>query len=90
MAGGASGLPDPARVAVPIPYLLSDESTGLSGQVIRFDGTSLSVLRQPAFEGPFVTGDDWTVDAVAEGFEATLRATLGPVGMPGVDLRAGP
>jgi NAD(P)-dependent dehydrogenase (short-subunit alcohol dehydrogenase family) len=90
MSRGATGLPDPARVALAIPYLLSDEAAGLSGQVVRFDGTSLSVLRPPAFAGPFVTNDDWTVDAVAEGFEATLRATLTPVGMPGVDLRAGP
>lgn len=90
MAGGATGLPDPARVALVVPFLLSDESAGLSGQVVRFDGTSLSLLRQPAFAGPFVTHDAWTVDAVAEGFEATLRATLGPIGMPPVDLSPGP
>jgi NAD(P)-dependent dehydrogenase (short-subunit alcohol dehydrogenase family) len=90
MSSGATGLPDPARVAMAIPYLLSDEAAGLSGQVVRFDGTSLSVLRQPAFAGPFATRDDWTPDGVAEGFEATLRPTLGPVGMPPVDLRAGP
>jgi NAD(P)-dependent dehydrogenase (short-subunit alcohol dehydrogenase family) len=90
MARGATGLPDPDQVALAIPYLLSDESKGLSGQIVRFDGTRLSVLRQPGFGGPFVTRDDWTVDAVAEGFDATLRATLGPVGMPGVDLRTGP
>lgn len=90
MARGATGLPDPSRVALAIPYLLSAESAGLSGQVVRFDGTSLSVLRPPAFSGPFVTRDDWTVEAVAEGFEANLRPTLGPVGMPAVDLRSGP
>lgn len=90
MSGRAAGLPDPARVALAIPFLLSDESVGVSGQVVRFDGTSLSVLRQPAFAGPYVTGDDWTVDGVAEAFEATLRAGLGPIGMPGVDLTAGP
>ena len=90
MSGGAAGLPDPARVALAIPYLLSDESVGLSGQVVRFDGTNLSVLQQPVFAGPFVAGDEWTVDAIAAAFEANLRATLGPIGMPGVDLTAGP
>jgi NAD(P)-dependent dehydrogenase (short-subunit alcohol dehydrogenase family) len=90
MARGATGLPDPDRVALAIPYLLSDQSAGLSGQVVRFDGSSLSVLHQPAFAGPFVTRDEWSVDAVAEGFETTLRPILGPVGMPAVDLRAGP
>ena len=87
---GGPGLPNPDRVALAVPYLLSDESAGLSGQVVRFDGTSLSLLRLPAFAGPFVSRDDWTVDAVAEGFATTLRATLGPIGMPAVDLRPGP
>lgn len=90
MAGPATGLPDPGRVALAIPYLLSGESAGLSGQVVRFDGTTLSLLRQPAFAGPFVTNGDWTVDGIAEAFASTLRATLGPVGMPPVDLTAGP
>jgi NAD(P)-dependent dehydrogenase (short-subunit alcohol dehydrogenase family) len=86
----APGLPNPDRVALAVPYLLSDESAGLSGQVVRFDGTNLSLLRLPAFAGPFVSRDDWTVDAVAEGFATTLRATLGPIGLPPIDLTAGP
>jgi NAD(P)-dependent dehydrogenase (short-subunit alcohol dehydrogenase family) len=90
MAGTATGLADPGRVALAIPYLLSDESAGLSGQVVRFDGTSLSLMRQPAFAGPFATRDDWTVDAVAEAVAATLWTTLGPVGMPPADLTRGP
>ncbi len=90
MAGDATGLPDPGRVALAIPYLLSDESAGLSGQVVRFDGTSLSLLRLPAFAGPFVTSHDWTVDAIGEGFATTLRASVDPIGMPPVDLSSGP
>jgi NAD(P)-dependent dehydrogenase (short-subunit alcohol dehydrogenase family) len=90
MARNAIGLPSPDRVALAVPYLLSDASVGLSGQVVRFDGTSLSLLRLPAFAGPLVTRDDWTVDAVAEGLATTLRATLGPIGMPPIDLTAGP
>ena len=88
--GGMAAGPDPDRVAVAIPYLLSPESVGLSGQIVRFDGTNLSLLRLPKFLGPFVTHDSWTVDAVGDAFRETLRPTIEMTGFPGTDLSARP
>lgn len=90
MANFATGLPDPDRVALAVPYLLSDASVGLSGQVVRFDGTRLSLLRLPVFSGPFESREDWSVTAVAEALGGPLRASVQPVGMAGRDLSAAP
>ena len=90
MAAGATGLPDPDRVALAIPFLLSDGAAGYSGQVVRFDGTRLSLLRLPVFSGPFETRDDWTVASVAAALAGPVRASVQPVGMAGRDFSAEP
>lgn len=90
MANNATGLPDPHRVALAMPYLLSDGAAGLSGQVVRFDGTRLSLLHLPVFSGPFETSDEWTVAGVAEALGGPLRRSVQPVGMARRDLSVRP
>jgi NAD(P)-dependent dehydrogenase (short-subunit alcohol dehydrogenase family) len=49
----------PERVAPLVIYLLSDLSTGITGQVIRFTGDQLQLLHQPGFRDPELRSERW-------------------------------
>ncbi|MGH4027247.1 MAG: SDR family NAD(P)-dependent oxidoreductase [Pseudonocardiaceae bacterium] len=71
----------PDRVAPLITYLLSDRSTGITGQLIRFTGDQLQLVRPPEFKDPVLRGDGWEAEDVAAGFEGLLGEYLEPFGL---------
>ncbi|KZB87274.1 SDR family NAD(P)-dependent oxidoreductase [Amycolatopsis regifaucium] len=68
----------PDRVAPLVTYLLSDLSAGLTGQILRFRGDILCVLRQTAIKDPVLEREAWTVEDIAEAIDGDLRAALEP------------
>jgi len=78
-------MPSPDRIAPVVAYLVGSGSRGLSGQVVRWDGTRLSLLRPPSFAGPFVESDG-SQESIARAFDTQLRPGAWPVGMAGRDL----
>jgi NAD(P)-dependent dehydrogenase (short-subunit alcohol dehydrogenase family) len=81
MGGHASSLPDPTAVAPAVAFLLGDGSRGLSGQIVRFDGRKLSLLRPPRFVEPSVERDAWTPADMSAAIADVLGPTAAPVGM---------
>lgn len=70
-----------AENAPAVVYLLSDLSAAVHGQVVRMDGTELSLIRHPAVIGAGVESTQWTVEAVAAAFEGDLASCLQPLGL---------
>lgn len=71
----------PDRVAPLITYLLSDRSAGITGQLIRFTGDQLHIVRQPEFKDPVMRGEGWGTEDVAAAFEGLLGDFLEPFGL---------
>lgn len=78
--------PDPSDVALLVPYLLSGLAHHLSGQVVRFDGRQLSILRQPVYDEVVVRRDSFTIEDIADAMQTDLRASIRPVGIDAHDL----
>lgn len=68
----------PERVAPLVTYLLSDLSAGITGQILRFRGDILCVLRQTAIKDPVLERDSWTVEDIADALDGELREALEP------------
>lgn len=71
----------PDRVAPLITYLLSDRAEGITGQLIRFTGDQLHIVRQPAIKDPVLQRAFWTVDDIATAFDEVLDQHLEPFGL---------
>ncbi|MDO8358667.1 MAG: SDR family oxidoreductase [Devosia sp.] len=82
-----ASLPPPESNAPVVAYLLSDRAAGVNGQVVRIAGRALSFVTHPMIASPVLDGE-WTLDAVAEAFEATLAGRQLPLGLTYAD-RAG-
>jgi NAD(P)-dependent dehydrogenase (short-subunit alcohol dehydrogenase family) len=70
----------PDRVAPLITYLLSERAEGITGQLIRFTGDQLLLVRQPGFKDPVLRRDSWTTEDIAAAFDGTLDQHLEPFG----------
>ncbi|ASO20874.1 NAD(P)-dependent dehydrogenase (short-subunit alcohol dehydrogenase family) [Actinoalloteichus hoggarensis] len=68
----------PDQVAPVVTYLLSELSGALTGQIIRFVGGRLHLLRQPGVKEPVLARDEWAVHHVAEAFTGPLAAATEP------------
>ncbi len=71
----------PDRVAPLITYLLSDRAEGITGQLIRFIGDQLHIVRQPAIKDPVLHRAAWTTEDIAVAFDEVLEAHLEPYGL---------
>jgi NAD(P)-dependent dehydrogenase (short-subunit alcohol dehydrogenase family) len=71
----------PDRVAPLIIYLLSDRAEGITGQLIRFTGDQLHIVRQPAIKEPVLTRAAWTTEDIAAAFEEVFDHHLEPFGL---------
>jgi NAD(P)-dependent dehydrogenase (short-subunit alcohol dehydrogenase family) len=71
----------PEQNAPAVVYLLSELSQAVHGQVVRIDGTELSLIRHPAVIGDGLHDPQWTVAAVAAAFEGDLAGCLQPLGL---------
>ncbi|WP_158892630.1 SDR family NAD(P)-dependent oxidoreductase [Amycolatopsis anabasis] len=68
----------PDRIAPLVTYLLSDLSAGITGQLIRFVGDRMLVVRQPAVKEPVLRRDSWDVADIAAAFDEDLGDALEP------------
>jgi NAD(P)-dependent dehydrogenase (short-subunit alcohol dehydrogenase family) len=64
-----------------VVFLLSDAAAAVNGQVVRVDGDELSLMSHPDVVEPSVCNPQWTVEAVAAAFAATLSRLAQPVGL---------
>lgn len=78
--------PSAAAVALGIPYLLSDRAAHLSGQVLRFDGRTLSLMKLPVYDDPAVTRKSFTLEDIADVVDNELSDEVRLVGVARRDL----
>lgn len=71
----------PESIAPLVEYLLSDFSAQISGQLIRFDGEALSILRHPQISDKHYHDSDWDLYKVSEVFSQLGNDGLEPVGL---------
>jgi NAD(P)-dependent dehydrogenase (short-subunit alcohol dehydrogenase family) len=79
-------LPPLEMNAPPVLYLLSDRSKHVTGQIIRINGTKLSLMSHPANRIPELQRESWTLDSVAEAFETELANKLLPTNVATYDI----
>jgi NAD(P)-dependent dehydrogenase (short-subunit alcohol dehydrogenase family) len=68
----------PEDIAAVVRYLLADESSGVTGQLVRRARTELGLIRHPSI-GLMLSGD-WTFDDIARAFDDVLVKELEPIG----------
>ncbi|MDQ3154540.1 MAG: SDR family oxidoreductase [Actinomycetota bacterium] len=71
----------PDRIAPLITYLLADRSAGVTGQLVRFLGDQLHLVRQPDVKEPVLHRERWVADDIASAFDVVLREHLEPFGL---------
>lgn len=80
-SGEAHGI-SPRNNAAVVVWLVSERSSGLTGQVVRVGGSRLSLCTHPAILGEYASTDgEWTFDAVDRAFAERLRDMSQPVGV---------
>jgi len=73
--------PRPEAISPAVVFMLSDRAAEVTGQVLRFDGQSLSFMEQPNFRTLRVQADVWTAEEIARLYEDQLRDERRPVGL---------
>ncbi|MGH3492204.1 MAG: SDR family NAD(P)-dependent oxidoreductase [Sciscionella sp.] len=71
----------PARIAPVVLHLLSSAAEGITGQVIRCNGTELHVVGGPFVKQPVLRRDCWDSAGVAKAFDEVFSAHLEPYGL---------
>ena len=71
----------PSRVAPLVLFLLSDRAEGITGQLIRCDGSALHVIGQPYFKQPILDRETWDTGSVEQAFTEVFQAHLEPFGL---------
>ncbi|MEC3977967.1 SDR family NAD(P)-dependent oxidoreductase [Amycolatopsis sp. H20-H5] len=67
----------PDRIAPLVTFLLSDLAAGVTGQLVRFQGDRLHVVRQPGIKQPGLQRDHWEVEDFAAAFDGGLEGRRG-------------
>ena len=73
--------PRPEQIAPVVVHLMSDAAAGLNGQVVRYDGRSLSLMRHPQFSEVRATEGIDTAMGIADAFATTLAEQLSTTGL---------
>lgn len=71
----------PSRIAPVVLFLLGDGAEGITGQLIRCNGSQLHVLAQPYFKAPILERPVWDTDSVQRAFDEVFGAHLEPYGL---------
>jgi NAD(P)-dependent dehydrogenase (short-subunit alcohol dehydrogenase family) len=78
MARGESGTNiQPDHVAPLVTYLLSDDASAITGQVIRLEGRQLSLLSRPGERRTSAEGDEWNRETLAKSLPPLLERHQG-------------
>jgi NAD(P)-dependent dehydrogenase (short-subunit alcohol dehydrogenase family) len=74
--------PPPEANAPLAVYLLSDAAAHVTGQIVRIEGSHLSLVAHPVVLQPILQTEGWwTPEGVAQAFDETLDERLVPTGM---------
>lgn len=71
----------PGKVAPVVVFLLSDHSSGITGQLIRCNGKDLHIVGQPFLKEPVLTNENWNTASVQQAFDEVFQAHLEPFGL---------
>jgi len=71
----------PDKIAPLITFLLSEQSDGITGQLLRFLGDQLHVVRQPGVKEPVLHRERWAAEDIATAFDLVLYEHLEPYGL---------
>lgn len=71
----------PAKIAPLVLYLLSDRAAGITGQVVRCNGSQLHLVGQPYVKQPVLERETWDTASVERAFSEVFPATLEPYGL---------
>ena len=71
----------PSKVAPLVVFLLADAANGITGQLIRCNGSDLHVVGQPYFKQPILHRDTWDTTSVTRAFDDVFQAHLEPFGL---------
>jgi NAD(P)-dependent dehydrogenase (short-subunit alcohol dehydrogenase family) len=78
----SQGSPAPEANAPLAVFLLSDRSSAITGQIIRIEGSHLSLVAHPVVLDPVMSTEGfWTPQGISDAFETELGKRLVPVGM---------
>jgi NAD(P)-dependent dehydrogenase (short-subunit alcohol dehydrogenase family) len=71
----------PSKVAPLVVFLLADAANGITGQLIRLNGTDLHIVGQPYFKQPILHRDNWDTTSITRAFDEVFQAHLEPFGL---------
>ncbi len=71
----------PSKVAPLVVFLLADAANGITGQLIRCNGSDLHVVGQPYFKQPILHRETWDTTSVTRAFDEVFQAHLEPFGL---------
>lgn len=71
----------PDRIAPLVVFLISERSSGITGQMIRCNGPQLHIVGQPYLKSPILERDTWDTETVERAFTEVFQAHLEPYGL---------
>ncbi|HEY2701811.1 MAG TPA: SDR family NAD(P)-dependent oxidoreductase [Pseudonocardiaceae bacterium] len=71
----------PSKVAPLVVFLLADAANGITGQLIRLNGSDLHVVGQPHFKQPILHRENWDTTSITRAFDEVFQAHLEPFGL---------
>jgi NAD(P)-dependent dehydrogenase (short-subunit alcohol dehydrogenase family) len=80
MGAHPSPVVPPENNAPIVEFLLSDEGSGVNGQLVNIEGEMMALVTHPARLHPTVKSAQWTAETVAEVFRTNLAARQLPLG----------
>ena len=78
---GVPSVADPEALAPLFVFLMSDAAGAVNGQMLRFNGRALSVMRHPGVAPSAQTREAWDLPTLQAPFESPLAAELQPLGL---------
>jgi len=86
--GGMMNMEIPPETNAPImSYLLSDWASGVNGQVVRVQNTTIGLMAHPAAWHPHQTAEKWTTESVRDAFDKDFSKRLLPLGVSAIEGR---